>query len=1186
MPNTMIRRSLFALVLIIFSLAMWTGVQAERPVLPDSLSGAVINFDLSKAQRLSLAIYQNDGRLVRTLFTGAPHTAGKHTAFWDGMDRYGNPLPPGDYSWKLLATTGLRAEYLMQIGQNVDPAWERATGNHEAPVGAAIDSTGLYRVGAANEGAHYAVKTDLNGKHLWVNDRWSADPWAQPTLAITLVNGRLYELMPNGDLYGYDAKTGKVFTGGDTSPQPWNLGWEGYTPPPSAKDEEKRMLRIEKCPADLAADASGDLILAAFPQYDAVCWYSGKDGKLIDTAKGFTKLAGIAGGKDGIAYAISGGAVVSFTRDQKEPKVVISADQLLHPWRLAADPKSGNILVAENSLMFSNTNPRHQVKRFDSSGNLLKEYGLPAGRGDGVYVPTNFRGISDIEADHEGGFIVTEGHHTPPRRTARFDAEGRLLREWYGAQHYGVIACPEPADPRFVWTLANAPQQGLVRWEVDYAKKTWRVAEVYQDVFASNPFSTVPQVPDLFEKEGRVYIQGGALHGGLSLVIYDPKAKTIRPCVASSWRDNKRRAYLWVDLNDDGQAADNELDWMIGHQIGGRINPLTLTLFTTPAPTDYQPAKRFDPENITQGGTPIYRDMPSAQLPGISEAGGNYFPGDYRHDPAGNTYGSFAEGAKNPHEGSENHGAWYYNSCSAIDRLVKWDNAGKLLWSVGRHSPDNDHETGSTAMARGLVGLAQGCVIWGDASDEETARPTVWTEDGLYVDELLRVPTDYSPKEAYGMYNANEYPCGRLHTDPKTGEVLYFALNSGGGAPIYRITGWEGWHRQEGKFVLHDTVKSVAKRNGTGLIGEYFNTPDCSGSPVITREDQLVYFNWGQGAPDKAITADTFSARWTGQYEAATNEDLRFEVRGNFPWRDRGKPTFTKLWLNGHLVIDSTQEHSYTRVRLAAGQRVDLKLECGFKKGEAAIALSHDTPSLDRRAVLPEFLHPTAVGEKTAVEVVTEKRPEVLARFNFEDQDASLFWSAAGGDVFGRLTGDARRSPGQTGHGIELTAKGEFGPAIFAIDEELRLPDTNYSVAFWFKTTAPNLRLCEAKRYSSYNNRWSDHTLMLEGGKPQFRLQNADPIIAAESVNDGEWHHVVSTVGDGGHRLYLDGRLAGAGNLTRRTSSSNRLGLDLGPGGGTGTVIFDDVLVLGRVLSAEEVRGYSLSDGGDTTRGE
>jgi hypothetical protein len=1141
---------------------------AAVPGRPPAPAGATIDYEVPAAGRVSLAVYDREGRLVRTLLTGKPHAEGRHTAAWDGLDRYGRPLPAGEYTWKAVSTAGLRAEFVTQVGQNADPPWERATGNHEPPVGAAVDATGLYRVGATNEGARYAVKTDLDGRHVWAADRWSADPWAQGTVAVCLVNGRLFELLPNGDLYGYDAGTGRVFTGGNFDPKPWNLCWNGYTPPAAARDEEKRKLRAKECPADLAADAANDLILAAFPQHDAVCWVSAKDGTVVDKATGFARLAGVAAGKGG-ALAISDGAVVRFSRGGKEPKVVVAAGRLQNPWRLAVDPTSGDILVAENSGRVPGARPHHQVKRFDPAGRLLSTHGEPGGRTDGVYIPTDFRGLTDIEADPAGGFVVTEGNHTPPRRTARFDPAGGLVREWYGAQHYGVIACPEPSDPRFVWTLANAPRQGLVRWEIDYARRTWRVAEVYQDVFAANPFAGVPTVPHVFERGGRVYIQGGALEPvGVRLAVYDPTAKAVRPCAASGRRGNK--AYLWCDRNDDGKATDDEVTWLKGHRLGGWVDPDTLALFTTPAATEYNPGARHDPVAVTAGGTPVYAEAASGRLPAVAEAGGSYHPSDFRRDPAGNTYGCFADSAKNPNEGSENHGAWYYNSCSAVDRLVKRDRAGRLLWSVGRHSPDADHETGSTAMPRGLVGLTRGCVVWGDASDEEAARPTVWTDDGLYVDELLRVPADATPKDAYGIFNANEYPCGRLHTDPKTGEVLYFALNSGGGAPVYRITGWDGWHRQEGRITLREPSKA-AKRDGTGLTGEYFNTPDCSGEPAVTRTDKLVYFNWGTGAPDKAVTADAFSARWTGRYEAATNEDVRFEVRGSFPWRDRGRPTVTRLWLNGRLVIDSAQETNAVRVKLAAGQQVDVRLECGFKKGAAAVALSHDTPGLDRRAVLPEFLHPKPDGRPVAVEVVTEKRPELLARFDFEELDGPLAWSSAGGDVFGRLTGGARRVPGRAGKGIELAGKGEFAPALFPIDEELRLPDADYAVAFWFKTAAADVRLCEAKRYSSYNNRWSDHTVALAGGKVQFRLQGDAPLGSEGTVNDGAWHHAVTTVCQGGQRLYLDGRLVGTGKLARRTRTSNRLGLDLGPGGGVGTAAFDDLRVLGRVPTADEV---------------
>jgi hypothetical protein len=50
--------------------------------------------------------------------------------------------------------------------------------------------------------------------------------------------------------------------------------------------------------------------------------------------------------------------------------------------------------------------------------------------------------------------------------------------------------------------------------------------------------------------------------------------------------------------------------------------------------------------------------------------------------------------------------------------------------------------------------------------------------------------------------------------------------------------------------------------------------------------------------------------------------------------------------------------------------------------------------------------------------------------------------------------------------------------------------------------------------------------------------------------NHGAWHHVVTTVGAGGQRLHVDGNPIATGTLAKRTCTSNRLGLDLGPAGG------------------------------------
>ena len=162
------------------------------------------------------------------------------------------------------------------------------------------------------------------------------------------------------------------------------------------------------------------------------------------------------------------------------------------------------------------------------------------------------------------------------------------------------------------------------------------------------------------------------------------------------------------------------------------------------------------------------------------------------------------------------------------------------------------------------------------------------------------------------------------------------------------------------------------------------------------------------------------------------------EKAGARPARHR----WLKLWIGGNLILDTgaglyrettfglpQAQGIYAEVPLQAGERYDLRLEAGFATNAVA-RFCWETPGLDRRAILPEFLHPEP-GPKRKLEIPSEQRPEVIADFGFEENDGVLCWSRAGGDVFGRLTGNTRRVPGKTGRAIEFEARGAVRPRPF-----------------------------------------------------------------------------------------------------------------------------------------------------------
>src|SRR6476619_7496964 len=97
---------------------------------------------------------------------------------------------------------------------------------------------------------------------------------------------------------------------------------------------------------------------------------------------------------------------------------------------------------------------------------------------------------------------------------------------------------------------------------------------------------------------------------------------------------------------------------------------------------------------------------------------------------------------------------------------------------------------------------------------------------------------------------------------------------------------------------------SQAAQDGTGLLGEYFDNPDIT-SPVFSRLDPNIDFNWGDAAPGPGMGADSFSVRWTGWVKPRYTETYTFYVNS-----DDG----VRVWLNGVLILDNWVEQPPTTV--------------------------------------------------------------------------------------------------------------------------------------------------------------------------------------------------------------------------------------------------------------------------------
>ena len=131
-------------------------------------------------------------------------------------------------------------------------------------------------------------------------------------------------------------------------------------------------------------------------------------------------------------------------------------------------------------------------------------------------------------------------------------------------------------------------------------------------------------------------------------------------------------------------------------------------------------------------------------------------------------------------------------------------------------------------------------------------------------------------------------------------------------APDGTVLQFAGW--SDGRSIRHvittpdtDTTYTATYAPAPPFTAKYYANTTIAGTPVLTRQDAKIDFNWGEGAPDPAVPADGFSVRWTktqhfgaGRYKFTTVTD-----------------DGVRLFIDNKRVIDkwlgqSNVEYSYT----------------------------------------------------------------------------------------------------------------------------------------------------------------------------------------------------------------------------------------------------------------------------------
>jgi uncharacterized protein YgiM (DUF1202 family) len=230
----------------------------------------------------------------------------------------------------------------------------------------------------------------------------------------------------------------------------------------------------------------------------------------------------------------------------------------------------------------------------------------------------------------------------------------------------------------------------------------------------------------------------------------------------------------------------------------------------------------------------------------------------------------------------------------------------------------------------------------------------VGADDGIrvWVDVTQIVNEWHGNPEGYRTYEVSIDALTAGNHDLK---VEYYEASGNAGV---KVDWWFGASGGGGVPQASGTVYGAANWNAS-----YFNNNSLSGSPVLTRTDGDINFDWGAGSPDASkVPADNFSVRWTTTFNFPTPGTWRFQVGaddGIRVWID-----VTQIINEWHGNAEGYKTYQVDLQSLTAGNH-ELKVEYYDSTGNAKVQVRWLQPGAGGAAA------PTAVPTATPIPPAT-----------------------------------------------------------------------------------------------------------------------------------------------------------------------------------------------------------------------
>ncbi|WP_029013067.1 glycoside hydrolase family 3 C-terminal domain-containing protein [Niveispirillum irakense] len=180
------------------------------------------------------------------------------------------------------------------------------------------------------------------------------------------------------------------------------------------------------------------------------------------------------------------------------------------------------------------------------------------------------------------------------------------------------------------------------------------------------------------------------------------------------------------------------------------------------------------------------------------------------------------------------------------------------------------------------------------------------------------------------------------------------------GAALNGVTPLDGLRRQFGPqnvryaqgSVLVDTAsvtmpETAFQADGKpGLKAEYFNSSTVTGTPVLTRQDRRVDYNFARTSPLPQLDPKSFAVRWTGQFVPPGPGRYVLALDVPLCWKDCKRHDEVRLWIDGKQLHDGVLSKNRIEIPYVSdGKPVDLRLELDHYGEDEGLRLMWQAPA-------------------------------------------------------------------------------------------------------------------------------------------------------------------------------------------------------------------------------------------------